>query len=116
MSKPLGLIVIELRRIFNSKTCPLHLKKELPPKFTVKSHLFNVKAFLSHVNKPFDNRLVISDRGISHSEPTVILPAKEWDIVLVRFNMRCYNWEKRVCYYNINITIRSIQSSRGQVM
>src|SRR5690554_3451963 len=108
MPETFGLIMVKLRRIFNSKTRPLHLKKELPPEFTVKPHLFNIKAFLSHVNKPFDNRLMLCNRRIRHSEPTVILPAEKWNVILFGFCMGRHNREQGMCDYNVNIFVSAI--------
>src|SRR5690554_3560780 len=108
MSKPLGLIVIELWRIFNSKTCPLHFKEKLSAKFPVEAHLLYIKALFPHVNKPFDNRLMLCNRRIRHSKPPIILPAKKRNVILFRFRMGRHNREKGMCDYNINVFVSAI--------
>ena len=69
-----------------------------------------------HIDEPFNNIIIKNGRSIAHSQPTIRLPPKKWNAIVIGFLLSIDTRKESVCDTDINIfftiMIDAVESSR----
>ncbi len=87
MPEALGLFVVILRLVDDFEPGIFHRHEVFPTEFPVVAHLADFEAPPPHVDEPVDHIGVIDRRGVAQRQPSIIRPAEQRTLILIRLNM-----------------------------
>ena len=112
VTESLRLLVKILGLVDNLKANLFHPDEILPAEFPVVAHLANAEPSLAHVHKPPHHIGVVYRGAVTQGKPSIVRPAKQRDVVLVRFDVGRHHREERVSYHNVNSLVVAKEASR----